>query len=89
MVWQAWQAYGTANYGQMTNYLQQSLDHASLSRAQAMIDWIENFGRFASTQGTDLDTYFLTNLPEWQQLVRQVVRSSPHKLSILNGMIPK
>ena len=89
LVWQAWQAYSTANYGQMTNYLQQSLDHASLSRAQAMIDWIENFGRFASVQGTDLDTYFLTNLPEWQQLVRQVVRSLPPKLSILNGMIPK
>jgi hypothetical protein len=85
LVWQAWQAYNSGNYGQMANYLQQSLGHASLSRAQAMIDWVENFGRFASAQGTDLDTYSLTNLPEWQQLVRQAVRSSPAKLSILAG----
>ncbi len=88
LVWQAWQAYSTANYAQMANYLQQSLGHTSLSRAQAMIDWIENFGRFALVEATDLDTYFLTNLPEWQQLVRQVVRS-PLKLSISNGMILK
>ena len=92
LVWQAWQAYNSGNYGQMANYLQQSFSHASLSRGQAIIDWVENFGRFASTQGTDLDTYSLTNLPEWQQLVRQAVRSSSAKLSILagdNGIIPK
>lgn len=92
LVWQAWQAYNSGNYDQMANYLQQSLGHASLSRAQTMIDWIENFGSLASAQGTDLDTYSLTNLPEWQHLVRQAVRSSPAKLSILaggNGIIPK
>ncbi|MEG4585765.1 hypothetical protein QUA54_11190 [Microcoleus sp. MOSTC5] len=92
LVWQAWQAYHGGNYDQMANYLQQSLGHASLSRAQAMIDWIENFSRFASAQGTELDTYSLTNLAQWQQLVRQAVRRSPAKLSILaggNGMIPK
>lgn len=92
LVWQGWQAYNSGNYCQMANYLQQSFSHASLPRAQAIIDWVENFGRFASSQGTDLDTYSLTNLPEWQQLVRQVVRSSPAQLSIVaggNGMIPK
>jgi len=85
LVWQAWQAYHSGNYEQMANYLQQSLGHASLSRAQAIIDWIENFSRFASAQGTELDTYSLTNLAQWQQLVRQVVRASPAKLSILAG----
>lgn len=85
LVWQAWQAYNSGNYGQMANYLQQSLSHTSWSGAQAIIDWIENFSRFASAQGTDLDTYSLTNLPEWQQLVRQAVRASPGKPSILAG----
>jgi hypothetical protein len=92
LVWQGWQAYKSGNYGQMANYLQQSLSHASWSRAQAIIDWIENFSRFASAQGTDLDIYSLTNLPEWQQLVRQAVRSSPGKPSVLagsNGITPK
>jgi glycosyltransferase involved in cell wall biosynthesis/septal ring factor EnvC (AmiA/AmiB activator) len=92
LIAEAWYAYQQGNLTQMVNYLKQSLGYAPLSRAQAIIDWIENFSRFASAQGTDLDIYSLTNLPEWQQLVRQTVRSSPAKLSNLadgNGMIPK
>ncbi|MEG4938971.1 hypothetical protein [Microcoleus sp. F4-D5] len=77
LVWQGWQAYNIGNYGQMVNYLQQSLAYAPLSRPQAIIDWVENFSRFSSAQATSLDTYSLTNLPEWQKLVRQTARSSP------------
>jgi glycosyltransferase involved in cell wall biosynthesis len=69
LVWKAWHAYCQEDLIGMQNRLQESLQCTPFLSTETMLNWIESFGNFSSSQGHHLDTYSLTNSAEWQQLV--------------------
>jgi len=72
LLWDGWQAYRNGDMNKMAHCLQQSLKFTSLSRTETILNWLENFSRFSSENGHHLDIQELTNLAEWQQLVRRL-----------------
>ncbi|MBD2545829.1 sulfotransferase [Planktothricoides raciborskii] len=72
LLWDGWQAYRNGDMEKMAHCLQQSLKFTSLSRTETILNWLENFSRFSSENGYQLDIQELTNLAEWQQLVRRL-----------------
>ncbi|WP_354635209.1 chromosome partitioning protein ParA [Planktothricoides raciborskii] len=72
LLWDGWQAYRNGDMNKMAHCLQQSLKFTSLSRTETILNWLENFSRFSSENGYQLDIQELTNLAEWQQLVRRL-----------------
>ena len=72
LLWDGWQAYRNGDMNQMAHCLQQSLKFTSVSRTETILNWLENFSRFSSENGHHLDIQELTNLAEWQHLVRRV-----------------
>jgi flagellar biosynthesis GTPase FlhF len=72
-IWEAWCAYQNGDLQQMGQLLKQSLEYTALSKAAIVTNWLETFMQNAHHQGLSLDTYALTNSPEWKQLVRRSV----------------
>jgi hypothetical protein len=72
-IWEAWCAYQNGDLQQMGQLLKQSLEYTALSKAAVVTNWLETFMQNAHHQGLSLDTYALTNSPEWKQLVRRSV----------------
>ena len=72
-IWEAWCAYQNGDFQQMARLLKQSLEYTALSKAAVVTNWLETFMQNADHQGLSLDTYALTNSPEWKQLVRRSV----------------
>lgn len=70
LVWSAWRFYQAEDFTQMAYYLNKSLRFTSYLVAETFFNWISLFKTFAIHQKTQLDTYFLSSLPEWQNLVQ-------------------
>ncbi|NJL19723.1 MAG: hypothetical protein HC895_01105 [Leptolyngbyaceae cyanobacterium SM1_3_5] len=77
LIGEAWYAYYYGDMTKMRECLQESLKCTFLSRTETVNNWLENFGTFSSEQGSQLDTYSLTNSQEWKQLIRQVMAIKP------------
>jgi FkbM family methyltransferase len=73
LVRDAWLAYDKGDLTAMKRYLQQSLEFTDVSKTEAMVYWVESFAKLAAENGLSLDVQQLTNLPEWQQLMRWTV----------------
>jgi hypothetical protein len=56
----------------MQDSLKQSLKCSPFSPTDTVINWLESFTKFSGDQGDNLDTFGLTNLAEWKQLMRLV-----------------
>jgi glycosyltransferase involved in cell wall biosynthesis len=69
LVWKAWQAYCQEDLSGMQKFLQESLQCTPFLSTETMLNWIECFGKFSSSQGHNLDIYALTKSEKWQQLV--------------------
>jgi hypothetical protein len=57
----------------MGDCLQESLKFTSLSRTETVSNWLENFASFSLDKGEIFDSYSLTKLAEWQQLMRRLM----------------
>ena len=73
LVRDAWLAYDKGDLTAMKRYLQESLEFTDVSKTEAMLYWVESFAKLAAENGLSLDFQQLTNLPEWQQLMRSTV----------------
>ena len=73
LVRDAWLAYDKGDLTAMKRYLQESLEFTDVSKTEAMLYWVESFAKLATEKGSSLDFQQLTNLPEWQQLMRWTV----------------
>ena len=83
LIGEAWYAYHCGDLTKMRECLEESLKCTFLSRTETVNNWLESFGKFSSEQGSQLDTYSLTNLQEWKQLMRQVMAIKP--MFLVNG----
>lgn len=70
LVWVAWRFYEARDFAQMAYCLNKSLSCTPYLVTETFLNWISLFKTFAVEQGTQLDTYFLSSLPEWQSLVQ-------------------
>ena len=73
LVWEAWYAYNNGDLAKMSQSLQKSLSCTPFSSTKTVVNWLENFGRFALENGAYFDTNSLSNSPEWKDLMRRVL----------------
>ena len=71
LIWTACQYHRACRLDEMARRLLQSLLYSKLSTSDTMLDWIERFrSNYAENFGTRLSVFDLTELREWQQIVR-------------------
>jgi hypothetical protein len=77
LVSEAWYAYYTGAITEMQDSLKQSLKCSPFSPTNTVSNWLESFTKFSGDKGHKLDTFELTNLTEWKQLMRLVLAVKP------------
>ncbi|MEG4227947.1 hypothetical protein QUA35_17665, partial [Microcoleus sp. N9_B2] len=77
LVSEAWYAYHTGAITNMQDSLKQSLKCSPFSPTNTVSNWLESFTKLSGDQGHNLDTFRLTNLAEWKQLMRLVLNVKP------------
>ncbi len=69
LVWVAWYEYYHSNYKGMAEYLRESLKYTPYWKAKTIADWISKFAKFSGERNHEIDFLYLSELPEWQNLV--------------------
>ena len=77
LVSEAWYAYHTGAMTNMQDSLKQSLKCSPFSPTNTVSNWLESFTKLSGDKGHNLDTFRLTNLAEWKQLIRLVLNVKP------------
>lgn len=72
-VWIAWYLYYTQHFTEMTDYLKQSWQYTPFSPLETTINWIESFAVFSRNWGIKFDIHALTQLEEWQKLMKWII----------------
>jgi glycosyltransferase involved in cell wall biosynthesis len=71
LIWTACRYHCAGRFDEMARRLSQSLLYSELSPRDTMLDWIERFrGHYAENFATRLSVFDLTELRDWQQIVR-------------------
>ena len=73
LVWIGWYLYYTQHFQEMGDYLKQSWQYRSFSATETVINWTESFAVFSKNWGIKYNVYHLTQLPEWQELMRWTI----------------
>ena len=76
LVWIAWYLDYTGHRAETVKYLQQAWEYRPNSGMEALVAWIESFAEFARNWGVKFDTMSLTTSPEWQELVRWLLKTT-------------
>jgi hypothetical protein len=58
----------------MARFLDRSLEYTPYYRVETISDWVEQFKKFSIQNGLSLDICLLTDLPNWQKLVVNVMK---------------
>ncbi len=72
LVWKAWYAYDQGNICGMIENLQSSLTCTPLLTTETILNWLKSFANFYAEKDLQLDTYALTKLEAWQQLIESI-----------------
>jgi glycosyltransferase involved in cell wall biosynthesis len=84
LLWTAWCFYHNSKFSEMAQYLQKSLRYAPQLPTEIISNWIVFFSQISSQlYNYKLDTYSLSNLPEWQQLIHSIFVYQSPLLSLL------
>jgi hypothetical protein len=87
LIWQAWHAYYNRNLMEMTQYLEQSMEHTPLSRVETVLHWIQSFAQLTfHTNEEKFNANSLIKTEEWQKLLRSIALGeySIKPLNLLN-----
>ena len=79
LIWIACQYHRAGRFDEMARRLLQSLRYSLSSMSATMLDWIERFrSNYSEDFGINLSVFDLTELDEWQQIVRsQLIGITP------------
>lgn len=72
LVWKAWYAYDRGDISGIVKNLQSSLACTPLLTTETILNWLKSFANFYAEKGIQLDTYALTKLEAWQQLIESI-----------------
>lgn len=83
LMWLAWRFYHTHCFGEMAQYLQQSLKYSAFSQVETIANWVESFSECCIGQGYELDAYRLSDCPEWKSLMQTVISTQKPRVSVV------
>ncbi len=72
LVWKAWYAYDQGDISGMVKNLQSSFTCTPFLTTETILNWLKSFANFYGEKGIQLDTYALTKLEAWQQLIESI-----------------
>lgn len=73
LVWLAWYHYDKGLYTDMADFLNRSWEYTPYYAMETIADWVEHFKQFSVQNGQSWDICFLTDLPDWQNLISKIV----------------
>ncbi|MGC9525769.1 MAG: chromosome partitioning protein ParA, partial [Limnospira sp.] len=73
LVWKAWNSYTMGQYEKMMGNLRQAWKLQSDSPSEAILSWLGSFEKFSAENNIPFNSEMLTNLPEWQKLMKRVM----------------
>ncbi len=79
----AWHCYQLRCYGAMVNCLTESLFKTRQSKPQVITTWIQRFQDLAQQTQTSFNAYTLSQLPEWQHWVTEMLVTEFPRVSIV------
>ncbi|MEG4985859.1 glycosyltransferase [Microcoleus sp. BR0-C5] len=77
LVWLAWRMYRDGYLAEMVECLEKSLHYTPFTGTETVFKWLETFRSVSQEYGFDFDTYALTNLKEWQEIVVVAANNTP------------
>lgn len=83
LTWMAWHLYHTHHPQAMAEFLQKSLLYTPYTVAITISDWINRFMGYCQGYGYELDLENFYNLPEWQQLITQILPQNKPRVSVI------
>jgi glycosyltransferase involved in cell wall biosynthesis len=81
--WMAWHLYHTRHFSQMANYLLKSLSYTPYTLAITVTDWLQRFAGYCQSYGYEFKLEFFRKLPEWQQLLQQILPKKKTRVSVI------
>ncbi|MEG3955221.1 glycosyltransferase [Microcoleus sp. herbarium2] len=77
LVWVAWRMYRDGYLAEMVECLEKSLNYTPFTGTETVFKWLETFRSVSQNYGIDFNTYALTNLKEWQDIVVVAANNTP------------
>jgi hypothetical protein len=77
LVWVAWWMYRDGYWAEMVECLEKSLHYTPFTGTETVLKWLETFRNVSQEYGIDFNTYALTNLKEWQDIVVVAANNTP------------
>jgi len=75
--WVAWRMYRDGYLAEMVECLEKSLHYTPFTGTETVFKWLETFRSVSQEYGIDFDTYALTNLKYWQDIVVVAANNTP------------
>ncbi len=73
LTWMSWQLYYSGYPVQAVEYYQKSFVYTPYSAEKTVIDWLARLAAISKSYGIDPDTQSLRNLPEWKNLMVNIL----------------
>ncbi|MBW3587396.1 MAG: glycosyltransferase, partial [Cyanobacteria bacterium 0813] len=83
LTWMAWHLYYTGYPVAAVDYYQKSFPYTPYSARKTVIDWINRLGAIAKAYGFPLIMQSLRNLPQWQQLMSNILPKKAVRVSVI------
>jgi glycosyltransferase involved in cell wall biosynthesis len=82
-LWNAWESYQQKKFDLMQNYLQKSLEYSDYQNIENITNWVGIFHKYATDQNTYFDAYKFSQIPAWQNLIKQILQPQLPKVSVI------
>lgn len=82
-VWSAWRLYQNGYKTEILDYLRKSLSYTIYSAAQISVNWIKYFEAHCNQHHSQLDSYALTQIPGWQELMVEALGTKQPRVSVI------
>ncbi|WP_445302232.1 glycosyltransferase [Microcoleus sp. F4-D5] len=83
LTWMAWHLYYTGHPVAAVEYYQKSFPYTPYSARKTVIDWIKRLGAIAKAYGFPLTMQSLRSLPQWQQLMSNILPKKAVRVSVI------
>jgi glycosyltransferase involved in cell wall biosynthesis len=86
LVWIAWRMYRDGYLPEMVESLEKSLYYTPFTGTETVFNWLQTFKGVSEQYGYNFDTYALTNLQEWQDIVA-IAANNPYQFQSASSSI--
>ena len=83
LVWSAWCLYKVKNKQGIIRYLRKSLKYTTYSSVAIVLDWLQCLNDYCTKENNRLDSYFLTQISGWRELMVDALKTKQPKVSVI------